>query len=55
MSRASTAAVAKALGGRGRMVEDRESLAREIEAALGAERYTVIACRIDGWAYDGRL
>ena len=48
-------AVAEALGGRGRLVEDRESLAAEIDAALGADRFTVLACRINRQAYDGRL
>ena len=49
------AALARALGGHGVVVEDREALARECEAALAAERFTVLACRIGRAAYDGRL
>ncbi|MDP6706384.1 MAG: thiamine pyrophosphate-binding protein [Alphaproteobacteria bacterium] len=49
------AALADALGGRGRLVGDRESLATEMEAALAADRFTVLACRIERAAYDGRL
>ncbi len=49
------AAVAEAMGGRGRVVEDRESLAAEVTAALEADSFTVLACRIERMAYDGRL
>lgn len=49
------AAVAEALGGRGRLIEDRESLAAELEAALAADTFTILACRIERAAYDGRL
>ncbi|TVQ30714.1 MAG: thiamine pyrophosphate-binding protein [Geminicoccaceae bacterium] len=46
---------AKALGGRGVTVTDRAGLAAALEEALGAERFTVIACVIDEQAYDGRI
>ena len=49
------AAVAKALGGEGVRVRDRGSLAREIEAALSRDRFTVIAAEIGRRAYDGRI
>ncbi len=49
------AALAQALGGRGVVFEVRERLANEIETALDAESFTVLACRIDRFAYDGRL
>ncbi|MEZ5666668.1 MAG: thiamine pyrophosphate-binding protein [Alphaproteobacteria bacterium] len=47
------AAVAGALGGHGARVADAGALAREIDAALGRrDRFTVIACDIDGRDYD---
>jgi acetolactate synthase-1/2/3 large subunit len=49
------ATVARALGGHGATVEDRESLAEAVREALAADRFTVIACRIPTGAYDGRL
>ena len=49
------AAVAKALGGEGVRVRDRESLDREIEAALSRDRFTIIAAEIGRQAYDGRI
>jgi len=49
------AALARALGGRGAVVENRETLAAEMSAALEAESFTVLACRIERGAYDGRL
>ena len=49
------AAVADGLGGRGVWVEDREALVQELDAALQAETFTILACRIGRAAYDGRL
>ena len=48
-------AVARALGGEGASVRDREGLAREIEAALARDRFTIIAAEIGQRAYDGRI
>ena len=36
-------------------VEDREALVQELDAALQAETFTTLACRIGRAAYDGRL
>lgn len=49
------AALAEALGGRGVVCEDRATLATALDAAWTAETFTVLACRIDRKAYDGRL
>ena len=49
------AAVARALGGHGVTVDDRQALAAALEAGLAADRFTVIACQIPAAAYDGRL
>lgn len=46
------AAVAEAFGGVGRTVDDRESLAVELSAARGRDRFTLIACRFDADAYQ---
>ncbi|MCY3980745.1 MAG: thiamine pyrophosphate-binding protein [Alphaproteobacteria bacterium] len=48
-------AVARALGGVGASVCDRASLARELDAALARDRFTVIAAEIGRRAYDGRI
>ncbi|MRG72343.1 thiamine pyrophosphate-binding protein [Alphaproteobacteria bacterium HT1-32] len=48
-------AVARALGGEGMFIEDRETLERELKAAFARDCFTVLACRIDRRAYDGRL
>ncbi|MGF1609068.1 MAG: thiamine pyrophosphate-binding protein [Kiloniellales bacterium] len=48
-------AVAKALGGDGIGVASREALSQAMQTALAADRFTVIACKIDKAAYDGRL
>jgi acetolactate synthase-1/2/3 large subunit len=48
-------AVARALGGAGAWVTDKAALARETAAALARSTFTVLACRIDRRAYDGRL
>ncbi|HEY5797275.1 MAG TPA: thiamine pyrophosphate-binding protein [Bosea sp. (in: a-proteobacteria)] len=47
------AAVARALGGHGATISDRETLAREAEAAFGRSGFTVLACRIDAESYEG--
>ena len=49
------AAVADGLGGRGVWVEDREALMQELDAALQAETFTILGCRIGRAAHDGRL
>ncbi|PLL12503.1 acetolactate synthase [Tabrizicola sp. TH137] len=47
------AALARAFGGHGADVFDRASLAREAAAALGRDRFTLIAAHIPRRAYDG--
>lgn len=47
------AAVARAMGGHGATIEDRETLAREAEAAFRREGFTLLACRIDAESYEG--
>ena len=49
------AAVAKALGGEGVRVGDRDTLAREIGAALSRETFTILAAEIGPRSYDGRI
>ncbi len=49
------AAVARAFGGNGVQVRDRDGLRAAMEAALVAETFTLIACEIDRKAYDGRI
>ncbi|MEM9268439.1 MAG: thiamine pyrophosphate-binding protein, partial [Pseudomonadota bacterium] len=46
-------AMAQAMGGYGVWVDDAESLAREAEAAMSRDTFTVLACRIGPRAYDG--
>lgn len=48
-------AVAKALGGVGRWIDDARTLQAEMKAALGREQFTVLACRIARRAYDGKI
>ncbi|MFQ6024086.1 MAG: thiamine pyrophosphate-binding protein [Acidiferrobacterales bacterium] len=48
-------AVAEALGGYGALAHNRDELAREFEAAVDRQTFTIIACRIPQHAYDGRL
>ncbi|MEM8811209.1 MAG: thiamine pyrophosphate-binding protein [Pseudomonadota bacterium] len=48
-------AVAEALGGHGVFVQDRRSLSSALETAMGADRFTVIACRIGKNPYDERF
>ncbi|RXT56271.1 acetolactate synthase [Bosea sp. Tri-44] len=47
------AAVARAMGGHGVTVSDREGLRREAQAAFRREGFTVLACRIDAADYEG--
>ncbi|MGX1305897.1 acetolactate synthase-1/2/3 large subunit [Amorphus suaedae] len=46
-------AVAEALGGHGVWIDDADTLATELEAALGRDGFTVLAARIGRHAYDG--
>ena len=48
-------AVGKALGGYGVTVDNRDDLTRALGAAFAADRFTLIACRIEARTYDGRL
>ncbi len=47
------AAVARAFGGHGATVADRESLAREAAAAFARPGFSLLACSIDAAAYQG--
>ena len=47
-------AVAEAMGGHGATVADEESLAAELNAALGRETFSIISCEIGTKAYDGK-
>lgn len=47
------AAVARAMGGHGVTVDDRENLAREAAAAFRRDGFTLLACRIDAACYAG--
>jgi acetolactate synthase-1/2/3 large subunit len=49
------AAVARALGGRGIDVRDRDALRQAVAQGLSAETFTLIAAHIDRQAYDGRF
>ncbi|MEO1678749.1 MAG: thiamine pyrophosphate-binding protein [Pseudomonadota bacterium] len=49
------AAIARATGGAGHTVHDREALATALESALTADTFTVIAAEIPRGAYDGRF
>ena len=49
------AAIGRAFGGEGVAVRSREELQAAIEAALGAETFTVIAAEIEPGGYDGRI
>ncbi|MDX5592246.1 thiamine pyrophosphate-binding protein [Pseudovibrio sp. SPO723] len=48
-------AIAKAYGGHGVWVADTQSLEREAKAALGRDTFTILACRVDRRAYDGKI
>lgn len=47
------AAVARAMGGHGVAVGDRDGLRHEAKAAFGREGFSLLACRIDATSYDG--
>jgi len=47
------AAVARAMGGHGVAVADRDSLKREAQAAFQRKGFTLLACRIDAASYQG--
>jgi acetolactate synthase-1/2/3 large subunit len=47
--------VARALGGYGVWIDDRETLAREAADALSRDTFTLLACRIGRRAYDGLI
>ncbi|WP_051988388.1 thiamine pyrophosphate-binding protein [Bosea sp. UNC402CLCol] len=47
------AAVARAMGGHGVAVADRDSLRREAAAAFARDGFTILACRIDAGQYEG--
>jgi acetolactate synthase-1/2/3 large subunit len=49
------AGIAEKLGGRGVVCEDRDTLAAAIRDGLGADTFTLCACRIDRQSYDGRI
>lgn len=49
------AAIARAFGGNGVTVGDRESLTEALQTALTADRFTLIAAEIDRHAYDGLI
>ncbi|MEM7642406.1 MAG: thiamine pyrophosphate-binding protein [Pseudomonadota bacterium] len=49
------AAVARAFGGQGVTVSDRDALRTAMQDALAADTFTVIAAEIDRKAYDGRI
>lgn len=48
-------AVAQAMGGHGATASDADTLAAELNAALGREMFSIIACPIGAKAYDGKL
>ena len=47
------AAVARAMGGHGVDVRDRETLAREAKAAFARRGFTVLACHVNADDYEG--
>jgi acetolactate synthase-1/2/3 large subunit len=49
------AAIARAMGGIGVDVDNREDLSRAVQDGLTADTYTVVAAHIDRTAYDGRI
>ena len=48
-------AMAKAMGGNGVTVRDREGLAKAVKEGLAAENFTIISAVIGRQVYDGRL
>lgn len=49
------ATIARAYGGHGVFVESKGDLIAEAEAALARDGFTILACRIDRRAYDGKF
>ncbi|HEY5701394.1 MAG TPA: thiamine pyrophosphate-dependent enzyme, partial [Gammaproteobacteria bacterium] len=49
------AAVGRALGGNGLVVDNRDALSTALEQAFAAHSFTVIACPVARRAYDGRI
>jgi len=49
------ATIAQAYGGHGVFIEDKKTLIEETDAALDREGFTILACRIDRRAYDGKF
>ncbi len=49
------AAIARAFGGEGHTVTDRDGLAAALAQAQAADRFTVISAVIPGGSYDGRI
>ena len=49
------AAIARDFGGNGVTVRDRDGLRGAVEAALAADRFTVVAAEIERGSYDGRI
>ncbi len=49
------AAIARAFGGNGVTVRDRDGLTTALTDALAADKFTLIAAEIDRQAYDGRI
>lgn len=47
------AAAARAMGGYGVIIDDRETLAHEAEAAFRRKGFTLLACRIEAGSYEG--
>jgi acetolactate synthase-1/2/3 large subunit len=46
-------AIARAFGGQGVWIDDRDALVQETQAALAQKSFTILACRIAKRAYDG--
>ena len=49
------ASIARGLGGNGVIVSSRAELSSNLQAALKADRFTLIACEFEENAYDGRI
>lgn len=47
------APVARAMGGHGATIDDRDTLSREADAAFRRDGFTLLACRIDASGYEG--
>lgn len=47
------APVARAMGGHGATIDDRDTLSREADAAFRRDGFTLLACRVDASGYEG--